>query len=234
MKPADAGFKYSGSELELFEKARNWKAYWRRRIARFVRGEVLEAGAGIGANTRALADLDYRRWTCLEPDTALSSRIQVPPGARHNVVTGTILDLPREARFDAILYLDVLEHIEDDRAELAAAASRLKRGGNLIVLAPAHPLLYTPFDRAIGHFRRYTRSSLRQAAPSGLELQELDYLDSAGLLASAANRILLRSAMPSERQILAWDRILVPVSRVLDPLFFGCLGKSVLGIWRAG
>ena len=57
---ADPEFKYAGSELELFEKARNWKAYWRAQIAEFVRGEVLEVGAGIGANTLTLAGLDVR------------------------------------------------------------------------------------------------------------------------------------------------------------------------------
>jgi SAM-dependent methyltransferase len=229
---ADSEFQYAGSELELFEKARNWKAYWREQIRGFIRGEVLEVGAGIGANTLTLADLPYQCWTCLEPDALLAARITPPPGGRHRVATGTIEDLPAEAKFDAILYIDVLEHIEDDRAEMARAAARLKPGGALIVLAPAHPFLFTPFDRAIGHFRRYTRASLHQAAPTTLRLEKLVYLDAAGMIASAANRVLLRSAMPSERQILAWDRVLVPVSRVVDRLFVGRLGKSVLGIWR--
>ena len=229
---ADPGFKYAGSELELFEKARNWKAYWRAAIAGFVGGEVLEVGAGIGANTGTLANLDFQRWTCLEPDTALAARIVLPAGGRHESAVGTITDLPAEARFDAILYIDVLEHIEDDRAELARAASRLKPGGTIIVLAPAHPFLFTPFDAAIGHFRRYTRGSLRAAAPERLRIEKLVYLDAAGMLASAGNRLLLNSSMPTERQILAWDRILVPVSRRIDPLFAGRLGKSVLGVWR--
>lgn len=229
---ADSEFKYAGSELELFEKARNWKAYWRAEIASFVRGEVLEVGAGIGANTLALADLAYERWTCLEPDAALAARISLPPGGRHQVVAGTLGELPETARFDAILYIDVLEHIEDDRAEMARAADRLKPGGALIVLAPAHPFLFTPFDAAIGHYRRYTRASLHQAAPETVKKQKLAYLDAAGMLASAGNRLLLRSAMPTERQILTWDRMLVPVSRVIDPIFAGRAGKSVLGIWR--
>ncbi len=238
---ADSEFKYAGSELELFEKARNWKAYWRAQIAGFVRGEVLEVGAGIGANTLTLAGLDYQRWTCLEPDAALAARIPLPPGGRHVPVTGTIDDLPAGAKFDAILYdtilyIDVLEHIEDDRAEMARAAARLKPGGALIVLAPAHPFLYTPFDRAIGHFRRYTRDSLRATllaiGPPALRVEKLVYLDAAGMLASAANRLLLQSAMPSERQILTWDRLLVPVSRLIDPILAGRVGKSVLGVWR--
>ena len=126
----------------------------------------------------------------------------------------------------------MLEHIEDDRNELARAAARLKPGGALIVLAPAHPFFFSPYDGAIGHFRRYTRSSLQIAGPETLRLEELAYLDAAGMLASAANRFLLQSAMPTERQILMWDRLLVPVSRLIDPLFAGRVGKSVLAVWR--
>ena len=229
---ADSEFKYAGSELELFEKARNWKSYWRAQIAEFVRCDVLEVGAGIGANTLTLSSLTYERWTCLEPDAVLAARIELPPGGRHETAVGTIVDLAPAAKFDAILYIDVLEHIEDDRREMARAADRLKPGGALIVLAPAHPFLFTPFDRAIGHFRRYTRASLRAAAPEKLPIEKLVYLDAAGMLASAANRMLLKSAMPTERQILTWDRMLVPVSRLIDPIFAGCVGKSVLGIWR--
>lgn len=223
--------KYAGSELELFEKARNWKAYWRDQIRGFIRGEVLEVGAGIGANTQALAGLDFDRWICLEPDATLAARIALPPGGRHEKATGTIDDLPATAKFDTILYLDVLEHIEDDRDEMARAAERMKPDGTLVILAPAHPFLYTPFDAAIGHFRRYTRKSLRAAAPPALRLEKLVYLDAAGMLASAANRLLLQSASPTERQILTWDRLLVPVSRGIDSLFAGHAGKSILGVW---
>ena len=229
---ADSEFKYAGSELELFEKARNWKAYWRTQIAEFVRGEVLEVGAGIGANTLTLAGLNYERWTCLEPDAVLAARIELPPGGRHHPAAGTIEDLPADATFDAILYIDVLEHIEDDRREMARAADRLKPGGALIVLAPAHPFLFTPFDAAIGHVRRYTRASLRSTAPDSLRIEKLGYLDAAGLLASAGNRMVLRKSMPKAWQILAWDRLGVPLSRLLDPVFAGRVGKSVLGVWR--
>jgi len=229
---ADSPFKYEGSELDLFEKARNWKAYWRAQIRDFVRGDVLEVGAGIGANTLTLAGLDFERWTCLEPDAALAARVTLPPGGRHRSEVGTIDDLPADARFDSILYIDVLEHIGDDRAEMARAAARLNPGGAVIVLSPAHPFLFTPFDAAIGHFRRYTRSSLAAAAPEGLRIEKLKYLDTVGVLAVAANLWLLKSSAPAESQILLWDRVLVPLSRIVDPMLAGRVGKSVLGIWR--
>jgi SAM-dependent methyltransferase len=223
---------YAGGELELFEKARRWKGYWRARIQPFVHGDVLEVGAGIGANTQALADLPCRRWLCLEPDPALASRI-VLPTPRHERITGTIGDLDPLRKFDTILYLDVIEHIEDDRGELARAAALLAPGGSIIVLAPAHAFLYTAFDRAIGHFRRYSAHTLRAIAPTGLREQKLVYLDSCGALASLGNRFLLRSAIPTEHQILTWDRLLVPCSRWLDPLLLHKAGKSVLAVWVA-
>jgi SAM-dependent methyltransferase len=222
---------YIGSELDIFEKARTWKAYWKNRIQPLVRGDVLEVGAGIGANTRALADLQYRRWLCLEPDRSLAEQIDPPAPERHEVVGGTLPDVSGRL-FDTILYADVLEHIERDRDELALAAASLRPGGVVIVLAPAHPFLFTPFDEAVGHHRRYTIGSLRRIAPSGIREVKMEYLDSAGILASLANRLLLRSSMPTAGQIHTWDRVLVPCSRVLDPLLFFRLGKSVLAAWQ--
>ncbi|MBY0502602.1 MAG: class I SAM-dependent methyltransferase [Bryobacteraceae bacterium] len=227
-----ASIPYPGLELKLFEQAHNWKSYWSGRIAPHVRGAVLEVGAGIGANTRLLAQLDYARWTCLEPDPSLAKQIELPAGGRHEVTLGTVADLPPDQRFDAILYIDVLEHIEDDRAEMARAAARLQPGGHLMVLSPAHPFLFTPFDAAIGHFRRYTRATLRQAAPAGVCEVSVDYLDSMGVLAVLGNRLVLGQSMPNARQISVWDRWLVPPSRWTDRLTMGHLGKSVLGVWR--
>ena len=227
-----AGYRYVGSELAIFEKAVHWKRYWSGKIRPFVSGDVLEVGAGIGANTRLLAPgMPYRSWTCLEPDASLAAQI-CPPGSGIHAVCGTVADLPPAASFDSILYIDVLEHIEDDRAEMARASALLKRAGHLIVMSPAHQFLYSPFDSAIGHFRRYSRKTLAGVVPSQLRLRLLAYLDAAGMLASLANRVLLNQSMPKENQILLWDRVLVPVSRVIDPLCAGRVGKNVLGVWQ--
>lgn len=226
-----SAFEYVGGELALFENAVHWKRYWRSRTEPFIVGDVLEVGAGLGANTRSLAGIAHRSWTCLEPDRALAAKIPwMGPG--YSTRVGTTEQLAASERFDSILYIDVLEHIENDRGELTRAAAHLKPGGHLVVLSPAHQFLFTPFDRAIGHFRRYSRASLRAAAPAGLGETMVTYLDSVGMLASAANRLFLNQSMPTEAQILTWDRLLVPCSRVLDPLLIGNLGKSILGVWQ--
>src|SRR2546426_509599 len=145
-------YTYLGAELDLFAKAFHWKRYWRDHLHAFVRGTVLEVGAGNGNNTRVLEDLDCAHWVCVEPDPNLCAQLRasIPPSPRTEVIAGTLADLPEDSKFDTILYLDVLEHIEDDASELRLAARHLRQGGHLIVLAPAHQSLYSPFDGAIG------------------------------------------------------------------------------------
>ena len=231
---------YVGNELELFAHARNWKGYWSSLVGPYLRGDVLEVGAGLGANTRLLRGqaAAVNRWVCLEPDSRLLEQLRKSVTSREgsNVEPrlGTVESLGAGEQFDAILYIDVLEHIPDDAQEIRRAASRLREGGHLIVLSPAHQWLFSPFDKAIGHHRRYTRESMRQTAEGidGLRLERCWYLDACGLFASAANKLFLRQSMPTLSQILFWDRVLVPGSRVVDHLLFHRFGKSVLAIWR--
>jgi hypothetical protein len=58
-----------------------------------------------------------------------------------------------------------------------------------------------------------------------LQLEQVWYLDSAGLTLSAANRLFRRQSMPTKTQLQIWDGYVVPLSRVVDPLFFGAVGK---------
>jgi hypothetical protein len=134
--------------------------------------------------------------------------------------------------FDSILYIDVLEHIEEDRVELERAARRLRERGSIVVLSPAHPFLYSAFDKSIGHVRRYNARMMRSLQPAGLELERTFYMDSVGMLLSLGNRLILNAGMPGPAQIRLWDRVFVRCSRVVDPLTRGRLGKSIVGIWR--
>jgi SAM-dependent methyltransferase len=137
-----------------------------------------------------------------------------------------------DQQFDTIIYIDVLEHIDNDREELSRAASYLRPCGHLVVLAPANRHVFSAFDAAVGHFRRYNRPMLRTLSPSGLRLERLRYLDCAGLILSAANRLLLRQSMPTEAQLRFWDRWFIPISRVFDKLFVYSVGKTIVVVWR--
>jgi SAM-dependent methyltransferase len=230
-------FEYVGTELETFALARNWKRYAASLLRPYIQGDVLEVGAGIGAVAQILVGTWISGWTALEPDPRLASLLAkavVDPSGRvtPRVVVGTMDAVPAEAQFDAVLYFDVLEHIKDDRGELLAASARVRPGGHIVVLAPAFPFAYSPFDKAVGHYRRYTKASLAAAMPSGFERRLLVYADSIGLLLSVVNRVLLRQNRPKRSQVVFWDRVIVPLSRIVDPVLSGFVGRSVIGAYR--
>ncbi|MGB7924619.1 MAG: class I SAM-dependent methyltransferase [Pyrinomonadaceae bacterium] len=231
-------YTYIGSELNVFNLATNWKSYYHELIADYIGREVLEVGAGIGATTETLCVRDdHVRWVCLEPDARLAESVsdliaskRLPSCCLMRV--GTVADLAPEDLYDTILYIDVLEHIEDDRQEAYTAAQHLKPGGHLVVLAPAHQKLYTPFDAAIGHFRRYDKRTLAAAIPGDLKQRALFYVDAVGALASTGNKLILKSGTPNAQQITFWDKVLIPLSRKVDPLLRYRVGKSIIGVWQ--
>ena len=230
-------YEYVGQELDLFALAKRWKAYVRSALAPYIQGHVLEVGAGIGTTTRVLRTCTSGPWTCLEPDPGLAARLtkslkMTPLSPAPLVRTGTTSELGPEESFDTLLYIDVLEHIEHDAAEMQLAANLLKPGGCLVVLCPAHQFFFSPFDAAIGHYRRYNRPMMRKLTPPTLTLETCFYLDSVGMLLSLGNRLVLKSGSPTPTQIAVWDSKIVPVSRIVDRLILRSQGKTVVGIWR--
>lgn len=230
-------FKYVGEELDLFSAATHWKNYYGGLLRPYLGQDVLEVGAGLGGTTQVLCDGNQRSWLCLEPDKQLADRIQtrIEAGtlpAYCQVRAETSGQLPADAQFDSILYIDVIEHIEDDTAELRQTCQHLRPGGHLIIIVPAHQWLYSPFDEAVGHFRRYNKPRLREAIPAGMKPRMLRHLDSLGWAASCANKFLLKQHYPTVPQVRFWDSNIIPLSKLTDPLVGYSFGKALLGVWQ--
>jgi hypothetical protein len=230
-------YRYEGQELDVFSQASHWKDYFRSIIEPYIGRSVIEVGAGIGATTAVLCTGQQEGWVCLEPDEKFRQIIEekinsgeLPACCRTS--GGYVADLDSHQLFDTILYIDVLEHIQNDAIELLEAGRHLVEGGSLIVLSPAYQFLYSQFDLSIGHHRRYDRAGMLALTPAGCRVEHFYYLDSLGMAPSLANRFLLKQSKPTLQQILFWDRFLLPFSRILDRLVGFRVGRSALMIWR--
>ena len=86
-------------------------------------------------------------------------------------------------KFDTIILINVLEHIEDDRKALANMKKLLKDSGTIIICVPAMPGLYCYMDKNVGHYRRYTKGELRvKAKRAELQVIEDKYMNFMGIL----------------------------------------------------
>lgn len=235
---SDIDRAYVGEELDNFAIAANWKDYWASMVRPYMGKRVLEVGAGIGSSTKILSSVAPAEvWLCLEPDARNLASLQAEKEAGNlpeyvEIRRGTLAALHRDEEFDTLLYIDVLEHIEDDRAEIEGTAGHIALGGHLIILAPAYPFLFSEFDEAIGHYRRYTRQMFADGYGGWLMKVGTRYLDSVGLIASISNYLLLRSSLPSKPLLSFWDRFLVPVSRIADRIFQFRFGRSILVVYQ--
>ena len=231
-------FEYSGSELTVFSGAKNWKSYWKSRINKFVQGDILDVGAGIGSTAELfINDVRLNNWLFLEPDKNLASEIAAKIktnvfSEKYAILNCTISDLQSNKSFNTILYIDVLEHIEDDLSELAYASNLLSSDGFVVILVPAHQILFSNFDTQVGHYRRYSKSSLTQAIPPNLQIVKMEYLDSVGVLASLASKFIFKGGNPSSFQVKIWDSLFVPLSKIIDQIIFYTTGKSIVCVLK--
>ena len=122
---------YVGSELNLPTR-HALEGVFARALRPYVVGDVLEVGAGLGGTSHFLCDGRQRSWTSLEPDADLLRQLKaslaahpLPSPAR--ALRSTVSALPADERFDTILDIDVLEHIDDDLGELARSATHLRQ-----------------------------------------------------------------------------------------------------------
>ena len=192
-----------GRTLEVFADTPRINRWIYSKLAADVHGDVLEIGSGIGnlsahivanATSVVLSDMESHYLEALSARFANDTRVSV---ARYNLDGEPPPEIARR-RFDAIVAVNVIEHIEDDRALVARLAALLKPGGKLLVYVPACPFAYGTLDRALGHYRRYTRASLTKLlAGAGLHLDPPRFMNLVGLLGWTVNgRVWAASTCP--------------------------------------
>lgn len=233
--PPNAAACSEDFEFAALDQARHYRARLLHEFGADLAGRVLEVGAGIGQVTTELrAHPGVREVVAVEPEPRFCDRLRARlPGLR--VVCGTVAALGEDRQWDALLSVNVLEHIADDGAELRAYCERLAaRRGALCLFVPARPELYAPIDRDFGHYRRYTRPGLRaRLEAAGFRIERLRYYNCAGYFAWWLNFRLLRRRHFDLAGVRCFDRLIFPwvhtlETRVCAPPF----GQSLLAVAR--
>ncbi len=210
---------YKGiDELELLSSSPRHTSLLLREILEEVGSSVLEIGAGLGAVTGSLAT-HQKIITACEPNSELFQRLeQIPFSEDVALFEGTLQDFQQQNEkkvFDSVIYVNVLEHIRDDVAELSNAKNSMSPAGNLIVVVPAMPALYGSLDSKSEHFRRYRKRELETIIDNaGLTLTHIRYVDPIGGLAYWFLFRVLRLNRAPSRGVLLNSYIVAPISRI--------------------
>jgi 2-polyprenyl-3-methyl-5-hydroxy-6-metoxy-1,4-benzoquinol methylase len=229
----------AAEELENLAQADAFFGWIADEIAPHLGHRILEVGAGIGTIARKMAERKpASEITAIEPAANLFERLQATVAHVHSVtplqLTSQELVATRARQFDSIVYVNVLEHIFDDAAEMRTAYDLVGPGGTLAVFVPAMSRLYGSLDFKSGHFRRYDKTRLRNViSQAGFEGVELRYLEVAGVVPYwLMYRVLNRRSL-SRMSSGVFDRAVVPTSKLIQRLVPNPpLGKNLLAIAR--
>jgi 2-polyprenyl-3-methyl-5-hydroxy-6-metoxy-1,4-benzoquinol methylase len=230
--------RYAADDLETMKEARRYSAHIVNLFRPHIGRRVLEVGCGIGTMTAQLLDI-ADSVVGLEPNPNCMSRLQQAVGAHPR------LDLrfchleecdPADLaahRFDTVFCANVLEHIADDAEALRTFASVLVPGGKVLIFVPAVQAAYGPLDAELGHFRRYSKSTLAAVfSGAGLELLTLRYTNPIGLLGWLYNARVARSTTHSATQVRWFDTLIAPWALPLERLLTPPIGLSLVAVGR--
>lgn len=217
------------------EEAENYNSWLLERSGPYLGARVLDVGAGTGTFTEAFAN-GHDRVVGLEPDPSLFAILERRLGTRPNVEllqieSRELSALLPDKRFDSIVCFNVLEHIANDAGALLDFHSMLLPAGCLLLLVPAHPLLFGAIDRTVGHERRYRKRALRASLEAaGFDIQELRYVNPVGAVGWFVSSRLLKQAHVPEGPLRHYDRV-VPLLRAFDRVDVG-FGLSLWAVAR--
>jgi SAM-dependent methyltransferase len=226
---------------EVLESGRTTDEYNRWMAEQFVPHlgqRVLEIGCGIGSLLEYWADREFAMG--IDMEQACIEKCQDRFRDRPNVrVSRDAVGSPgwiqrwSEHRFDSVVAINLLEHIRDDLAALKGWRQIVEAGGGgqICVLVPAFEFAFSDFDRRYGHYRRYTKETLRdKLLDAGLNIEVLRYFNMPGLLAWWTMFVLLRKQNAEDAPVGLYSKLVVPLFRKIEAKFTPPFGNSVIAV----
>jgi SAM-dependent methyltransferase len=227
---------YIGKDLEAMSFAPNYHGWILDEFRPYFGQHFVEVGAGTGSFSQLLLRERPRTLFLVEPSEMFHNLVTNLSAIRNEVNVAfhnrIFSDVPPEAfseQPDSIFYVNVLEHIDDDRRELKLIFDTLADGGRCFVFVPALMSLYGDFDRKIGHFRRYRKREVEEKfTEAGFRIVHSKYFDIAGILPWYVKYRVFGSDSLDRESVLAYDRLAVPFLRRIELAIRVPIGKNIL------
>ncbi|HMB78428.1 MAG TPA: class I SAM-dependent methyltransferase [Vicinamibacterales bacterium] len=232
--------QYAADDLETMSEAKRYQAHVFELLRPHVGSRVLEVGCGIGTTSLRLAEI-AERLTCIEPNPNCVTRARAALDGNPRITLRICHleecdrdELLRE-RFDTIVCVNVLEHIEDDIRALRLFRDLVApTGGRVLIFVPAIQAAYGPLDAALGHHRRYSKRTLGAAFDAaGLDLVTMRYTNPIGLLGWMYNAHVSRTTEHTSGQVRLFEQFVAPWALPLDRVVAPPIGLSLFAVGRA-
>jgi len=228
---------YVGKDLEAMDFAVNYHKWILDEFRPFLGKRVVEVGAGTGSFSELLLQENIDSLSLVEPSEMFGSltakvsqiRNQTKVDFYQSIFSEVASEIFDKQKPDSIIYVNVLEHIEDDASELEFIYKTLGKGGRCFIFVPALMSLYGEFDRKIGHFRRYTKREVKEKCQAaGFKVLKSKYFDFAGMLPWFVKYKLLKSDSLDSGAVTMYDKMAIPFVRQMEKFVNVPLGKNVL------
>jgi len=234
---------YAGTELEAMAFAENYHRWILEIFKPYFGKRVVEVGSGSGSFAELLVNDQIETLSLVEPAAELYKLLNERVGrlstaTRIKTYNAIFTEVAEQIKLtqkpDSIVYVNVLEHIDDDEAELRAVHQTLTPGGRIFIFVPAFQWLFGEFDRQIGHYRRYTQAELcEKCRRAGFRIVAAKYMDLLGIVPWWIKYRLLGSTTMDPRTLKLWDKYAVPVSRSIESTIKPPAGKSIIFVGEA-
>jgi len=234
--------QYAADDLETMSEAVRYQRHIFGLVRPHLGSHVLEVGCGIGTMSRQILGTNQAlRLVCIEPNANCARLAREELNGQPRVAIRMChleecarADLKAE-RFDTIVCVNVLEHIEDDVQALALFREVVTAtNGKVLIFVPAVQRIYGPHDAALGHHRRYSKRSLTAAfKAAGLVTESIRYTNPIGLLGWMYNLYVSGNTEHTSGQVRLFDRLVAPWALPLERVVTPPIGLSLFAVGRA-
>jgi 2-polyprenyl-3-methyl-5-hydroxy-6-metoxy-1,4-benzoquinol methylase len=203
----------------------------------WIGGRLLEVGCGQGNITVNLLDREYVCGVDMNSEYLHFAKDRFREmknfeGVQVDITDPNSIKELRSRHFSTVIAVNVVEHIKDDVSAVRAMREIIQDEGTVILLVPAFDLLMSPYDRMVGHYRRYTKATLEKTmSEAGFVVEKVFYFNMIGAFGWWLNYVLLKRTIPGTGAVALLER-LVPLQRKIESIISPPFGISVIAIGR--